>query len=57
MIPKMLLDFARIEKTVLILGAMDHLEIWNPELFESYISARKESYAAVAASVMGVRSI
>jgi len=57
MIPKMLLDFARIEKTALILGAMDHVEIWNPELFESYLAARKESYASVAASVMGIRSI
>jgi MraZ protein len=54
-IPKMLLDFAGIEKSALILGAMDHIEIWNPELFENYLTTRKESYAAVAASVMGVR--
>lgn len=56
-IPKMLLDFARIEKSALILGAMDHLEIWNPEFFDNYLAARKESYANVAASVMGIRGI
>ncbi len=55
MIPKMLLDFAGVEKSALILGAMDHIEIWNPELFENYLTTRQESYAAVAASVMGVR--
>jgi MraZ protein len=52
-IPKSLLDFTHIEKNALILGAMDHIEIWNPEIFESYLGKRNESYASVAASVMG----
>ena len=57
MIPKALMDFTRIEKNALILGAMDHIEIWNPEIFETYMSARTESYANVAASVMGMKKI
>jgi MraZ protein len=57
MIPKALHDFTRIEKNALILGAMDHIEIWNPEVFETYMSARTESYANVAASVMGMKKI
>ena len=55
MLPKALVEFARIEKTALIIGAMDHLEIWNPEIFESYLTKRHESYAEVAETVMGGR--
>jgi len=54
-IPKSLLDFASIGRNALILGAMDHIEIWNPEIFDKYLSRQSQSYAAVAASVMGER--
>jgi MraZ protein len=54
MIPKSLLEFSKIDKGALLLGAMDHIEIWNPEIFENYLNKREESYAAVAASVMGM---
>ena len=57
MIPKALMDFTRIEKNALILGAMDHIEIWNPEIFDSYMGGRSESYANVAASVMGMKKL
>jgi MraZ protein len=36
MIPQTLLDIARIEKEVLIVGALDHLELWAPEAFRAY---------------------
>lgn len=55
MIPKALIDFARVEKSALILGAMDHIEIWAPEIFETYLGKRNQSYAAVAESVMGLK--
>lgn len=54
-LPKSLLDFTQIEKEALILGAMDHLEIWEPKVFDSYLSRKTESYASVAESVMGLR--
>jgi MraZ protein len=56
MLPKSLVDFARIEKSALILGAMDHIEFWNPDVFDTYLGRRTESYEAVAGSVMGIRS-
>jgi MraZ protein len=56
MLPKGLVDFTRIDKTALILGAIDHIEIWDPEIFEQYLNKRAESYAAVAESVMGMKS-
>lgn len=55
MLPKSLMDFSKVEKNALILGSMDHIEIWDPEIFESYLSKKQESYAAVAESVMGLR--
>ena len=37
-IPKQLVDFAGLEKNVLIIGAGDHIEIWNEEKFNENIS-------------------
>lgn len=54
-IPKSLLDFTKIEKEALILGAMDHVEIWEPKIFDTYLGRKTESYAAVAESVMGLK--
>ncbi len=55
MLPKSLIDFTKIEKETLILGAMDHLELWDPKIFESYLSKKTQSYATIAESVMGLR--
>lgn len=35
-IPQKLLDKAKIEKEALIIGMGNHVEIWNPALFEAY---------------------
>ncbi|MEO5928421.1 MAG: division/cell wall cluster transcriptional repressor MraZ [Candidatus Kapaibacterium sp.] len=56
-VPKSLLDFTKIGKEALILGAMDHIEIWDPQIFENYLSKKTESYAVVAESVMGIRKV
>ena len=54
-LPKSLLDFSKIEKNAMILGSMDHIEIWDPEVFEKYLGRKQESYASIAESVMGLR--
>ncbi len=53
MLPKPLIEFTQIDKSALILGSMDHIELWNPEIFESYLNKRTESYSSVAQVVMG----
>jgi MraZ protein len=53
MAPRALLEFARIEKSVLILGSIDHVELWNPAVFDGYLAKRDATYASVAATVMG----
>ncbi|MFQ5797970.1 MAG: division/cell wall cluster transcriptional repressor MraZ [Bacteroidota bacterium] len=51
-IPKELLQFAGIENEVLILGVLERIEVWNPKVYEEYMSGQPESYEAVAEVVM-----
>lgn len=51
-VPRRLLEFAGIESKVTIVGMMDHIELWNPDVFESYLGTFGESYEQVAATVM-----
>ena len=51
-LPKELLKFAGINSQVTILGALDHIEFWDPETYDAYINDCPESYEIVAAKVM-----
>jgi MraZ protein len=51
-VPKRLREFAGIESKVTIVGMIDHIELWQPEEFEKYLSGQAESYEDVAAKVM-----
>ncbi len=52
LIPQSLLDFAKIEKEVLILGALKRIEVWNPKIYEDYLNHSTETYGEIAAIVM-----
>ena len=52
LIPHSLIKFAQIEKDVLILGALQKIEVWNPKLYEKYINEAGETYEQIAAKVM-----
>lgn len=51
-IPKELMQYAGITDRVLILGALDHIEIWEPDKFEAYLNTRAADYEALAERVM-----
>jgi MraZ protein len=53
-IPNPLLDFAELDDSALILGAYDHIEIWNPEQFNGYLNEQPDDYEALAESVMSM---
>lgn len=53
-IPKKLVDYAGIDKKVMIVGVGDHIELWDPEKYEKYMKEFDESYEDVAAKVMVV---
>ncbi len=55
LIPQLLLEHARIEKEILILGAMEKIELWNPGIFNDYLKQSRETYSEVAAKVMVTR--
>jgi len=47
-IPPSLKEFASLEQEVLILGAFDHVELWDPSRFEAYLEAN-DDYNTVGA--------
>lgn len=51
-LPKKLIDFAKIDGKVTIVGMVDRIELWNPEKFDNYLNSSTESYETVAATVM-----
>ncbi len=55
MIPKNLLEFAKIDKEALIIGALDRIEIWNPSVFEEYVNTQPESYESIAEKILGMK--
>ena len=50
-LPRKLMDFAGIDGKVMIVGMGDHIEFWNPEEFETYLSKYDDSYEKVAEQV------
>ncbi|MCX8009637.1 MAG: division/cell wall cluster transcriptional repressor MraZ [Ignavibacteria bacterium] len=51
-IPPTLAEEAKIKDEVIILGQIDRIELWNPELFKIYKSRYTESFEEIAQSVM-----
>mgnify|MGYP000734203721 CR=1 FL=1 len=54
MIPQELMEFAGVTDKVIIIGALEKIEIWSPESFRSYHERNADqTYESVAARVMG----
>lgn len=52
LIPKNLLEFAGIEKEVLILGQNKKIEVWNPDIYEAYKKETTLSFAEYSKMIM-----
>jgi len=50
-IPKNLLEYAKIEKEVLILGQVKNIELWDPKIFNDYLNQAPLTYEQVAEQV------
>jgi len=50
-LPKELIQYAKIENEVFILGAFDRIEVWNPEEYKKYLDGQQEDYLTVASKV------
>jgi|DewCreStandDraft_4_1066084.scaffolds.fasta_scaffold00288_91 MraZ protein len=55
-IPKRLIDYAGIKSNVIIMGMGDHIEIWDPQIYNDYCaqfeSGKEDIYPEIAAKVM-----
>ncbi len=52
LIPQNLIDYAEIKKDVFVLGAMNRIELWNPEIYQKYLDEQEESFGDIAQKVM-----
>ncbi len=52
-LPKSLSEYASIGDKVLIIGAMDRIELWDPEQFANYLQDHKEDQETLVERVMG----
>jgi len=53
-IPKPLIEFADVGDKALIIGAFDHIEIWDPDRFSDYLNKQPDDYETLAERVMGI---
>ncbi len=53
-IPNPLREFADLGDAALILGAFDHIEIWNPDRFDGYLNEQPADYETLAERVMSM---
>lgn len=52
LVPQNLLQYASIEKNVLIIGSLEKIELWNPEVFDDYINKQPLTFEEVTETVM-----
>jgi len=52
MIPQDLRTYAGIQSEVRIIGTLDKIEVWNPNVYDEYKKNNPESYEGVAEEVM-----
>jgi MraZ protein len=50
-IPPGLKEFAGLEREAVILGAFDHVELWDPDRFEVYLES-KDDYNTLVEHIM-----
>ena len=52
-LPKNLVELARISDSATIIGSFDHIEIWDPDVFDAYLNEQSADYETLAERVMG----
>ena len=56
LIPPQLVQFANLKKDVTVLGQLDKMEIWDPEIKERYDNSMPSSYEEIAEKVSEIIS-
>ena len=56
LIPPQLMQFAKLKKEVIVLGLLDKMEIWDPDIKENYDTSMSKSYEEIAEKVSEIIS-
>jgi MraZ protein len=51
-IPPRLIAHAKLEKDVLVNGLLDHIEIWNPDVYDQYLKSSSRTYEDIAGELL-----
>jgi transcriptional regulator MraZ len=51
-VPTRLIQHAELKREVQVNGVLDHIELWNPKLFETYLKEGKRSYEDMAGELL-----
>jgi len=46
-VPQPLRDYAQLDRDIIVTGAIDHVEIWNPQLWEQYRADQQPKYSNI----------
>ena len=50
-LPQYLIELSKIKKDVLIIGTLNKLEIWSPDVYEEYLKGNNQSYEDLAEKI------
>lgn len=56
LLPKILLDYAGIDKTIVITAVGDYLEMWNADTYKQMINGEPEDISALAQKIAHLRT-
>ena len=56
LLPKILLDYAGIEKTLIITAVGEYLEVWNADAYRELINTEPEDISALAQKIAHLRT-
>jgi MraZ protein len=51
-VPPRLIQHAELKREVQVNGVLDHIELWNPKHFETYVNNGKRSYEDMAGELL-----
>lgn len=54
-LPNHLIEHAKIDKEVLIIGAFRKIEVWSPAVYDEYLKNSEETFEQIAEEVMSIR--
>jgi len=52
LVPEWLVQFANLQKDVVLIGVYDHAEIWDKELWDNYLQEHMASFDEIASSAL-----